>query len=72
MTHVELILTDSQAAELLPLVREQVYSRRGLLLMSVGPFLDSGTTRLRPGTKRSVADARGDAAQRVELMAVES
>lgn len=47
MNHIELTLTDSQAAELLPLVRQQVSSRRGLLLVSVAPFLNDGTTRLR-------------------------
>jgi hypothetical protein len=43
-----IILTDAQTAELLPLVRQQPVTKRGLLLISVAPFFDDeGTTRLR-------------------------
>jgi hypothetical protein len=44
---VEMVLTETQHREFLPLVRQQATSRRGLLLCSVGPFFDQGTTKLR-------------------------
>jgi hypothetical protein len=46
---VTVVLSDEQKAQLLPLVRQQVVDRRGLLFCSVAPFLDvqDGETKLR-------------------------
>jgi hypothetical protein len=44
---VEVVLTETQRCQLLPLVRQQSTTRRGLLLVSIAPFLDQGTSKLR-------------------------
>jgi hypothetical protein len=44
---VTLVLTDSQRQQLEPLVRRQVKDRRGLLFVSVAPFLENGQTAFR-------------------------
>jgi hypothetical protein len=44
---VEIVLTEVQREQLLPLVRRQPLTRQGLLFCSVAPFIIEGESRLR-------------------------
>lgn len=41
------VLTDAQRSQLEPLVRRQTRDRRGLIFVTVGPFMQNGQTAFR-------------------------